>query len=52
MVSKPEDSKEPRTAVGVLPSNISAPIPVPVARARFRVGGAGMPFEELQCKQV
>ena len=28
----------------------SAPVPVPVAR--FRVRGAGMPFEDLQCKQV
>ena len=52
MASKPEDSEEPGTAVGVLPSNISAPIPVSVARARFRVGGAGMLFEDLQCKHV
>jgi hypothetical protein len=52
MVSKPDDSGEPRTAVGVLPSNLSALVPVPVARARFRVGGVGMPFEDLKCKQV
>ena len=52
MVSKPEDSEEPGTAVGMLPSNISAPVPVPVARVRFRVGGAGMPLEDLQCKHV
>lgn len=44
MVNKPEDS--------VLPSDFSVPVPVPVARAGFRVGGAGMPFEDLQCKQV
>ena len=50
MVSKPEDSEELRTAV--LPSEFSAPVLVPVARAEFRVGGAGIPFEELQCKQV
>ena len=52
MVSKLEASGEPRTAVGALPSNFPASVPVPVARARFRVGGAGMPFEDLQCKQV
>ena len=52
MVSKLEDSEKPRTAVGVLSSNFSVVIPVPVARARFKVGGAGMPFEDLQCKQV
>ena len=49
MLSKLEYSGEPRTAVRVLSS---APVPVPVARARFKVGGAGMPFDDLQCKQV
>jgi hypothetical protein len=54
MVSKPEDSGEPGTAAGVLLSNSSVPVPVPVpaARARFRDGGAGILFEDLQCRQV
>lgn len=52
MEGKLEDSGEPRTGVGVLPSKFSAPDPVPVARARFKVGGAGMPLEDLQCKQI
>ena len=49
MVSEPEDSEEPRTAVEELPSAL---VSVPVARVRFRVGGAGIPFEDLQRKQV
>ena len=52
MVSKPEDSGEPGTATGVLLSNSSVPVPVPAARARFKDGGAGILFEDLQCRQV